>query len=52
MSRGHEQYHPLMDDDEEFISYDDGELEQKYHRGRKIRHGFHISELANQIIIY
>lgn len=37
MSRGHEQYHPLLDDDEEFISYDDGELEQKYHRGRKIR---------------
>lgn len=42
MSRGHEQYHPLLDDDEEFISYDDGELEQKYHRGRKIRHGFHL----------
>lgn len=54
MSRGHEQYHRLLDDDEEFISYDDGDLEQTYRRRRKIRHGFHLSELklfTNQIIL-
>lgn len=51
MSRGHEQYHPLLDDDDqEFISYDDRDIEQNYHRRRKIRHEFHLSELVNQII--
>lgn len=51
MSRGHEQYHPLLDVDEEFISYDDGDIEQNYHRRRKIRHEFHLSELVTKLLI-
>ena len=38
MSGQTEQYHPLLENDDEFISYDDKDLEQKYHRKRKLRH--------------
>ncbi|XP_078324232.1 glutathione hydrolase 1 proenzyme-like isoform X2 [Crassostrea virginica] len=51
MSGQTEQYHPLLENDDEFISYDDKDLEQKYHRKRKLRRSKRICCLLVMLIL-